>query len=408
MKVLELAQNAAIPYCGRLLAGLGAEVVKVEPPDGDAMRAIAGLGPHEAKAYAAINPGKRAICLDLGSADASEVLDGLIRWADIALVAFKQSDLERFGIDYERARSVNPRLVFCVHSAFGPEGPEAAQGGYDVLVQAFSGMGFIMNRSEGDVPLPTRPAVNDFATGMVSAFAAVSALRHRDLSGEGQRIDTSLLGTALGLSTPILGFFEGVDREPIAEIREDIEHLRSAGVGFDAQRQLYESRVLGGAGAFRLYFRHYQTADGLVAVAGLSPNLFRKFHEITGLATPTSMDPEDQGFQTIVEQAEALFRTRTTQDWLTILREAGMPSSRYNLPYESIWEEQVEANDLVVDLDHPVFGPYRTTGMPVSMEKTPSRVAGPSPMLGQHTDEVLTEIGLESRIADLRRSGTIS
>ncbi|MDH3678409.1 MAG: CoA transferase [Acidimicrobiia bacterium] len=408
-RVVELAQNAAIPYCGRLLAGMGADVVKVEPPGGDAMRRLAQLGPLESKAYATINPGKRALALDLDAPGSADVLDGLFRWADIALVAFKQSDLERFGIDYRSAQESNPSIVYVVHTAFGPDGPDAEQGGYDVLVQAFSGMGFIMNRSSGGVPLPTRPAVNDFGTGMVSALAAVAALRHRDLTGEGQRVDTSLLGTAFGLSTPIVGFFDAVDREPIAEFEEDLRHLRSAGVDFDGQRELYETRVLAGQGAFQLYFRHYGTSDGLIAIAGLSAGLIAKFHEVTGVARPS--DPsavEDPGFQTVVAAAEAVFRSRSTADWLEVLREAGVPSSRYNTPVESIREEQAEVNGFVTDLEHPVFGSYRTVGMPFLMERTPTRIAGPSPTFGQHTDEVLAEIGLGSVIGDLRRRGVVT
>lgn len=146
VRVLELAQNAAIPHCGRLLAGLGADVVKVEPPGGDAMRGLAQLGLHEAKAYAVINPGKRSMVVDLGHPDAAEVLQALFRWAEVALVAFKGSDLARYGIDWEHARVVNPRLVHLTHTAFGPEGPDADVGGYDVLVQGRSGTGFTTSR----------------------------------------------------------------------------------------------------------------------------------------------------------------------------------------------------------------------------------------------------------------------
>ena len=407
IRVVELAQNAAIPYCGRLLAGMGADVVKVEPLDGDAMRRLSHLGPGESKAYATINPGKRAICVDLGSKEAEPVVAALFRWADVALLAFKQDDLARYGIDEDRARTINPRLVYLAHSAFGARGPEASQGGYDVLVQAFSGMGFVMNRSEDGVPLPTRPAINDFGTGMLSALAVVAALRHRDLTGEGQRVDSSLLGTAFGLSTPIAGFFDAVDPEPVAELEADLAHMRQAGVDFDTQRLTYESRVLAGQGAFRLYFRHYATADGLVTVAGLSPGLIAKFHEVTGLPEPAMDDPYSEEFQSVVDQAEALFRTRTTDEWVTTLRAVGMPCGRYNTPFEAVREPQAEANDFVVDLEHPVFGRYRTTGMPIQMSATPTSIDGPSPTLGQHTDEVLAELGLGAQVGHLRASGAV-
>ncbi|MEL7156207.1 MAG: CoA transferase [Actinomycetota bacterium] len=409
LRVLELAQNAAIPHCGRLLAGLGADVVKVEPPGGDAMRGLAQLGPHEAKAYAVINPGKRSMVLDLAHPDATGVLAALFRWAEVALVAFKGSDLARYGIDWDHAREVNPRLVHLTHTAFGPEGPDADVGGYDVLVQGRSGAGFIMNRSEDGVPLPTRPAVNDFATGMVSAFAVMAALRHRDETGEGQRVDTSLLGTAMSLGTAVLGYFPTLDAEPVAELRHDLEGVRQAGADFEVQRRMYEERVLAGQGAFRLYFRHYLTADGVISVAGLSAPLFARFHEVTGLPPVDRGDHTTPAFQAVVDEAEALFATKTTEEWMSLLRAAGYPCGPYHLPFDALDDEQVRANDYVVDLDHPVFGSYTTTGMPVRFEKSRAEVAGPSPTLAAHTRAVLAQAGLSAeRIETLLADGVIA
>lgn len=395
IKVLELAQNAAIPHCGRLLAGLGADVVKVEPPEGDAMRSLAQLGPKEAKAYAVINPGKRSIAVDLNSPESGAVIDALFRWADVALVAFKGSDLERYNIHWDHARTLNPRLIHLTHTPFGPEGPDADQGGYDVLVQGRSGVGFIMNRSENGVPLPTRPAINDFGTGMASAFAVMAGLRQRDQTGEGQRIDASLLGTAISLGTAVLGRFPTEDDEVYAEFDQDLAIARSAGVDFDGQREMYEGRVLAGQGAFRLYFRHYKTADGLISVAGLSPGLHKKFHRITGITTPPNRDHTTPEFQAAVAEAEELFATRTTAAWLEELQAEGYPCSPYHLPYEALEDTQARANDFVVDLEHPIFGTYTTTGMPVSFEKARSEVRGPSPVFACDTRDVLAEAGLD-------------
>lgn len=407
VRVLELAQNAAIPHCGRLLAGLGADVVKVEPPEGDAMRSLAQLGPKEAKAYAVINPGKRSIAVDLNAPEAGEVIDALFAWADVALVAFKGSDLARYNLDWDHARTVNPRLVHLTHTPFGPEGADADQGGYDVLVQARSGVGFIMNRSANGIPLPTRPAINDFGTGMASAFAVLAGLRHRDRTGEGQRVDASLLGTAMSLGTAILSRFDEVDTEALAEFADDMGVMRQAGVDFDEQRASYESRIQSGQGAFQLYFRHYQTADGLISVAGLSPGLFAKFHEATGLPEVDRNDIATPAFREVVTAAEELFATRTTAEWMEVLRGVGYPCTPYNLPYEALEDPQVRANDFVVDLEHPTFGRYTTTGMPIRFEKAPSGVPGPSPTFAAHTVEVLTELGYSAeRITELVEGGT--
>ncbi|MGI9597190.1 MAG: CaiB/BaiF CoA transferase family protein [Acidimicrobiales bacterium] len=406
IKVVEFAQNAAIPHCGRLLAGLGADVVKVEPPSGDAMRLIAPIE-GEGRAFVIINPGKRAVALDLGSPDARTVTDALLRWADVALVAFKLPDLERYGLDWERAGTVNPRLIHLVHTALGPDGPDADQGGYDGLVQGRSGLGWMMNRSGGSAPQPTRPAISDFSTGFVSAFAVLAGLRHRDQTGEGQRVDTSLLGTAMSLATPTSAWFPD-DAEALDELDTDLAAMRGAGLDFDAQRAHYESLVSPAGGAFQLYFRHYRTADGIISVAAMSPGLFAKFHAATGIDPPTVRDANDPSFQAVVTAAEERFAARTTAEWLETLQAVGYPCGPYNMPHESVRDPQVVANDFVVELDHPSFGPYVTSGMPLRMEKARCEVRGPSPRLAEHTVDVMTEIGLDAgTIEDLLAAGTL-
>lgn len=407
IRVVEFAQNAAIPHCGRLLAGLGADVVKVEPPDGDAMRRLAALADMESRAYALINPGKRSIAIDLGSEDARTVIDALFAWADVALVAFKLPDLARYGIEWEHARTINPRLVHLTHTALGPGGPDAEFGGYDVLVQGRSGVGFVMNRSGATAPQPTRPAVNDFGSGFSAAFAVMAGLRHRDQTGEGQRIDTSLLGTAMSLGTPLLGGFP-IDDQQITELDADMAAVRAAGLDFDTQRDLYESKVQAGGGAFKLYFRHYQTSDGLISLAGLSPGLFDKFHAATGINRPQSGDTTDPAFQAVVAEAEQTFTQRTTAEWLTILRQAGYPCGPYNMPHEALRDPHAIENGYVVELEHPVFGSYRATGMPFQMEKSSATVSGPSPSFAAHTRQVLDEVGLDDDlVADLIASGAV-
>ena len=407
IKVVELAQNAAIPHCGRLLAGLGADVVKVEPPEGDAMRHVAQVTELESRAYAIINPGKRAVVVDLGAPEARPVMDALFAWADVALVAFKPDDLVRYRIDWDHARTINPRLIHLTHTALGPEGPDASDPGYDVLVQGRSGLGWVMNRSEGTAPQPTRPAINDFSTGFVALAAVLAALRHRDRTGEGQRVDTSLLGTAMSLATPIVANFPG-DDEALGELDEELAALRLGGLSFDEQRAHYERRIEPAGGAFKLYFRHYRTADGLISVAAISPGLFAKFHQITGLPVPEVRDVNDPGFQQLVADAEALFASRTSAEWLETLRVGGYPCGPYHLPHEARQDPQVLANDFVVELDHPAFGTYTTSGMPMRFEKAMAEIRGPSPRFAEHTVEVMAEIGLgDDEVASLLDGGVI-
>lgn len=405
LRVAEFAQNAAVPQCGRLFAGMGADVVKIEPPTGDAMRHLTAIMPNESRAYATINPGKRTMSLDLGADGSRPVVDRLLQWADIVLVGLKATDIERYGLNWERVRQVNPGVVSLEFTAFGPKGPDADAGGYDQLVQAASGVGFSMNRAKDGVPLPTRPAFIDFGSGGVAAAAVLAALRHRDRTGNGQRVDASLLGTALSLGTPILSSFD-VDKERVQSIREEMDALRLAQMSFAEQRAHYESRVLAGGGVFRLYVRPYATSDGLVSIAGYSPGLMERFHALTGLPTlPPGAGINEPEFVAVVDQAEALFATRTTEEWIQDLSGVGYPCSRYNTPYEAIETPQVEANDYVVDLEHEAIGGYRTIGMPFSFSDTPVGVTTPAPLLGSGTVEVLGELGysaeeVEALLAD--------
>jgi crotonobetainyl-CoA:carnitine CoA-transferase CaiB-like acyl-CoA transferase len=393
IRVVEFAQNAAVPQCARYLASMGADVVKVEPPEGDSMRHLAKLTPTEGRAYALINPGKRSVTLDLGSDDSAPIVEALIRWADICLIGLKQDDLARYGLDWDRTSTLNPRLVQLELSAFGPEGPDAGEGGYDGLAQAQSGLGFSMNRSASGVPITTRPAFIDFASGAVTAMGVIAALRHRDLTGEGQRVDASLLGTAMSLGTPLLSSFEH-DRTTLDPLAEEVEALQAAGASFDDQRAHYESRVTAASGAYALYFRNYRTSDGLVSLAGLSPGLMARFHEITGIDPPPNRDPHSDAFRAVVDAAEALFATRTTEEWISELRAGHYPCSRYNLPYQAVRDPQVRANDYIVDLHHPDFGQYSTFGFPLRFSATKAAVRGRSPKLGEHTAEVLHDIGI--------------
>ncbi|MEM7092846.1 MAG: CoA transferase [Actinomycetota bacterium] len=393
VKVVEFAQNAAVPQCGRLLAGMGADVVKVEPPAGDAMRHLAAIAPNESRAYATINPGKRAICLDLTDPTAPEIVERLISWADILLVGLKRADFERYGLDWESVQRINPAVVSLEFTAFGPVGPDADRGGYDQLVQGASGLGWSMNRSVDDVPLPTRPAAIDFGSGGYAAAAVMAALRHAEKTGQGQRVDASLLGTAMSLGTPILSAFDH-DADRLVELREEMTALRDAGTGFDDQRGHYDQRVVAFGGLFRLYVRPFQTADGVISIAGYSPALMAKFHELTGLdPVPTGVADSDPSIRAVIDAAEELFASRSSADWLADLTAIGYPCSPYNTPYEAIETEQVEANRYVVDLEHAVYGGYRTVGMPFSFSDAPVAVDRPAPSLGEHTAEVLGELG---------------
>ncbi len=319
VRVVEFAQNVAVPTCGRILAAMGADVVKVEPPHGDATRTMAPFaGLREGRTYAVVNPGKRSVVLDLTDPASAPARDSLLRSADVVLCAFKGSDLARYGLTYDDVRALNPEVIYLEHRALGAKGPDADEGGYDVLVQGLSGLSFVTSRSENGRPVSVRPAYSDMSTGLSSSAAVLAALYHRALTGRGQRVHTSLLATAHWLAMPTNGRFDAHDADALAEFNDDLAVVRAAGAGFDEQRELFESRVLPTGGVFDFCFRHYVTADSLLSVGALSPVLISRFYAVTGLVDHRQHIHEyrSRRWNELVETAEALMRTDTTDGWI--------------------------------------------------------------------------------------------
>jgi len=415
VKVLEIASTVAIPVCGLLLADMGAEVVKVEPREGEALRVTsAPIFPGESKGFTLFNRGKRAFCLDLSHRRSAEVVERLVRMSDVVLVSLKLSDVPRYGLDYERLVGIRPGLVYLEHAPLGPEGPNAGDGGYDVVVQGRSGVAAITGRSLGPAPAWVRPAYNDMATGFLSALAVVAAIRHRDRTGEGQRVTTSLLSTAVALGGPMLHWFAATDPPVWEALEQDLERLRAGGEDFEAQRALFFERLQPGQ-RHNIYFRHYRTADGFISVGCLSPGLFARFRNVTGIEDPRAApdwDPEATGaaeaLDAMVAAAEALLASHPSDWWLERLSEGGVPSGPFNFPHEAFRDPQINANDFLPEVEHPVLGTYRTFATPFRMEKTPPRIRRSSPLYDADTDAVLAEVGYgPEEVAGLRREGVV-
>ncbi len=414
IRVLEVAQAMAMPMCGLLLADMGAEVIKIEPREGDAFRHNQHpVFPGESKGYVVLNRGKRSFCLDITQPESRAVMERLVARSDIVLMSLKPTDLPRYRLTYEDLRAMREDIIVVEHWPVGAKGPMGGDGGYDVIVQGLSGTGAITARSNeaGTAPESVRPAYNDNGTGFLSALGAVTALRHRDLTGEGQRVETSLLSTALAFGNNLVNWFGATDPpiwEPYAERMRD---ARASGATFDQQVRLFQNTILAG-GHGNIYFRHYRTKDGFVSLGALSPTLNRRVREVTGLHDPR-MDP---GFElgtpeawdalsTLLREAEDLFRTRTTTEWVAAFRAGGVPCGPFNFPHEVFEEPQVLANDYIIELEHEALGPYKTFAPPIRMDKTPIVANRPSPLLDADTDAVLAECGFdEHTIAHLRKA----
>ena len=415
LRILEFAQALAVPSCGALLADMGADVVKIEPPFGDNYRLHQRTEvPNEGRAFVICNRGKRSLCIDLAHPDSRPVVDRLIADADAVLVSFKPTDIDRYGLGYERLAALKPDLVYLENTSYGREGPHGEDGGYDVVVQGLSGLGAISAAAGPSAPRLVRPAYADLGTGYLSALGVVAALRHRDRTGEGQCVQTSLLHTALALSSNITHRFEDADSEAWQTFEPRLEALRAEGGDFAAQQEAYfEHFQVDPPG--NIYFRHYRTRDGFLSVGCLSPRLNARFREATGLVDPRrgggfeAGSPDEQAaVLRLREEAEALFATRTTDDWITHLGAHGVPCARFNFPTEVFDDPQVTANGYGTELEHETLGRYRTFTPPIRMNRTPVETRRSSPTLGADTDAVLRETGFsDDQLAALREAGVV-
>ncbi len=420
IKVLELTQIIAGPMCGVMLSDLGAEVVKIESPQGDATRGVGQFIPNESKVFHVYNRGKRGIVLNLQSEQGQAVVHRLIRDFDVFLINARPGVAERLQVDYQRLSEQNPQLIYLENTAFGPEGPSAGRAGADIIAQAYSGlMAGDEKMDEHGGPLAisaTTPA--DYGAAWTSAMALCAALFHRERTGRGQRIETSLLGAALQLQNFAIARLPVSDATFLQPSLDEIRAVRERG---GAYHEILEARTgvrsMIGA-AFALYYGGYETADGAIMLGCLTPLNRQQVRQAIGLTEqddPTDAEgfnPLDPASVEIVERARgniaARFRSDTTANWIVKLDATGAPASQVNLPEDMVDDPQVKAIGVIAEIEHPLTGPEQMVGPVFRMSDSPLRASGPSPVFDGDSDDILREHGYgEPEIAALRSSGAV-
>lgn len=412
VRVLDCTQIIAGPLAGSLLSEMGADVVKVEPLEGEPWRLQAEIIPGESRQFLAQNRGKRGIAVDLRNPAAGEVRRALIEWADVLVTNYRPGVPEELGIDYETARGIKPEIIYCESTAFGKAGPDAHRRGYDIVAQAMSGLATSGAHVREGTLMPVAFAPADVVTGFALAWAVTAALYHRERTGEGQRIDASLLGSALSLQP---GFKEISAIDPpareawLAKLRD----LRAAGASMDeviAARRALQPELAG-----NIYYRTYQTRDGYLAVGCLGPGPRARFRKALGIHDPRY----DEGFEStpenvrdagarLLEACARAFVTKTTDEWLAHLDAHDVACGPVRF-VEELWDEpQVAANNFIASYEHTLLGPIRAHAPVVRMSATPTRVQGASPALGEHDETFLAEIGFEAAVIErLREAGAL-
>ena len=416
IRVLEFSQIVAGPVAGLNLSDLGADVIKVEPPTGDPHRFVTTTVPGESKMYQGNNRGKRGIVIDLQDSRGVELVHRLVHTVDVIVINYRPGVAKRIGIDYETLKGINPEIIYAEISGFGRSGPMAEKGGADIVGQAHSGlMAMDAKSDETGTPQLIGVPLSDYAAGLSLAMAVVAAIRHRDRTGVGQYLSTSLLRAGLHLQNRY------VMREPVsdASLRDvTVEHLEAArarGEGFPELAALRNPRARL-ASPFTLYYRAYHTKDGFIVIGALTPrnrDAARKALGIEGERSDDSdfdaQDPANiEATDRWKEWIESLMLTRTADDWLERLETAGVPVARLNFPEEMADDPQANADGMIWELEHTVTGPQRVVGPLVVMSATPTGSTRAAPSLGEHTAEVLSELGIESaELERLSREGVV-
>ena len=389
VKVLDLTQIMAGPYCTMMLADMGAEVVKVEKPNGgdDTRRMGPPFIEGESAAFLGINRNKRSIVVDLRSDEGREIVFDMARNYDVLVQNFRPGSLERMGLGYEQVRELNPAMVYCTISGFGVTGPYARRGGFDLVTQGMSGLMSVTGHPDS-VPTKVGVPVCDLNAGMFAAIGILTAYINRLKTGEGQHVDTSLLegGIAYTFWESAMYFATG-----------DVPGPKGSAHRLTAPYQAFE------------------TSDGYVNIGAANQANWERLCAAIGREELVSdsrfVEPRDRmdNLGDLISTLEQTFSQKSSGYWLDALEAAGVPAGPiYDI--RQVYEDpQVRAREMVVETDHPIAGRTSNIGIPIKLSETPGRFRRPAPTLGQHTDEVLRELGRsDGEIADLRAQGSVA
>ena len=417
IKVLELTQIIAGPYCGVALADLGAEVVKLESPVGDASRKIAQFAPGESKAFHGLNRGKRGLVINLAIPEGVAAAHRLIPGFDVFVTNVRPGVAERIGMDYETLCQLRSDLIYFDVTGFGERGPSAHRAGSDAMVQAYSGLvaGDLKVGPNGAPEQITATAPSDYIAALGGAMGVCAALFHRERTGEGQRISGTLLGAGLALQAPWAGDVPVSDSILIEPLRQMMSGMRESGASYAEMIDARRNRPNQGK-AFRIYYSGYPVKDGAIILGALTPqnrDQIRAALEIMDDPTDSpdfnAIGPEaDAIVSRVEEQIRSKLAGATMAEWIARLDDVGAPASPVNWLEDMADDPQVVAMNLMPEIEHPLTGPERQVGPLITMSKTETGTDRSAPPLDAETDSILREHGFsDDEIASLRAAGAV-
>lgn len=379
IRVLDLTSYLAGPYGCALLGDMGADVIKVEPPGGEMMRRYPSTLPGESRAHLGTNKNKRAVVLNLKRDTGRKALYRLVETADVFVENFRPSVPPRLGIDYETLSRINPRLVYCGLTGYGDEGPMKDAAGFDQVLQSWTGISTFQGADIGG-PAVVRGSIVDYYTSALMALGVTAALYRRHERGRGEYLAVSLLRSAVAMQA---GRFVWAEGEP-RHVDRDLQPGRTAGI--------------------------HPTAEGHIYISAHSPHFWTALCEILELRE-LAEDPRYSDMQKRAVHAEellprlrhALLR-KPAREWAKIMQ-GRVPCAEVR-PIEDLFDDpQVLAEGIVETVPHPLLGTYRTIGKPIKFKLDGAGKTRPAPALGQHSNEILAEIGLSAEEIDQASAG---
>ena len=383
IKVLDLTRALSGPFCTMILGDLGADVIKVEPIDGDMMRQWGPFDRTESVYYLTGNRNKRAIAIDFRSTEGLELIKTLAKNCDVVVENFKPGSMDAMGLNYEKLAEINPRLIYMSITGFGRDGPNADQPGFDQIAQGYSGLMSVTGSPESG-PLRVGVAIGDQTTGMWAAIGVLSALAQREKTGVGHRVDTSLMASLVGLLS--------------------VQGQRYLSLGETPGLAGNNHPVVSPCGVF-------QTKDGPLNIAANTPNMWVTLCNILDLNELVSdlrfIDNASRAvnrdeLKNLIEQKLSMF---DRQHWTHLFNKSGVPAGPINNLAEVFSDSQVLHCKLVEEINHPVLGPLKLVGSPIQFDLNKGNsVKRAPPLLGEHTSEILEEFGWSNQEIDALES----
>lgn len=374
MKVIELAHVMAGPVCGLMLADMGADVIKVEKPNGgdDTRRTKPPAINGESAAFMMMNRNKRGMVLDLKHPQGKEVLKTLVADADVLIENYRHDTMAKLGLGYDTLKEINPGLIYCEISGFGRTGPYRDRGGFDLIAQGMSGLMSITGEGPGRAPVKVGPPVSDITAGILAAMGVAAAYAQKLQTGQGQRVDTSLYEAAITHTywQSAICFATGESPQP-----------------------------MGSAHPLNAPYQSLATRDGWINLGAANPGNWDRVLKVID-AESLGSDPRFadnaarmKNREALVEVLEHYFTSKTTDQWVTLLNAAGIPAGPVSSIAEMHQDPQAIAREMITSVEHPRAGTVNTIGTPVKFHGTPGGVKRAAPVFGENTREILHNAG---------------